>query len=377
MRGKLVDEAEIVVRFYDAAFDAVRFRDALRRLAQFGGGIGGGFLLWDKQAAEPALIAHAGHMGEDAADVYRRHFASIDPYRPLIEVMAPNKWTQCVHHFDDAFVSKSPWFNEYLIPRGVRHFASARIGTDAQFDAFLSIHRGPDEEPFSADELQRFERVGSHLANAIKVYLEVTRTSLGRAAAAALPHQLSPPAVLVDASARVLLANSAAEALLAREATLGIRRSRLTPARNDDERRLSRLIGVAATTGVGGEMLIQRQVGQPPMSLLVTPAGSVTTVYDLVPVSAALVLLQDLVPRRTRPPKGLRLRFGLTDAEVQLAEALLDGQRLSTIAANRHVSVETVRTQLQSLFKKTGTTRQADLIRVLLAPPVGSLERDD
>jgi len=81
------------------------------------------------------------------------------------------------------------------------------------------------------------------------------------------------------------------------------------------------------------------------------------------------VLLHDPA-RRVKPPvKRLRALFGLTGAEATLAQGLLDGRRLAEIAASRDVSVETVRTQLRSLFKKTGASRQADLMRILLALP--------
>jgi DNA-binding CsgD family transcriptional regulator len=365
----MVDETGLIAGFYEAAFDAGRLPDELHRLGDFAGGTGGAMLLWDRHVAAPALLVTTSDAGADAPDAYRRHYARIDPYRPLLEVMPANRWTSSADYFDDSFVAKSAFYNEYLIPRGIRHVAAARIVADAQFDAFVGIHRGRGDDPFSADDLRRFERVGRHLGRAVALYLDVTRTRLGRAAAAALPDQLTTPAVLVDEAARVLFANPAAEALLAIEGAIGIAAGRLSPARGSDERQLSRLVGIAATQGIGGEMLIRRQPGEAPIGVLVTPAGPVTTLYNLAPVAAALVLLQDRSHRPTRSIAGLRGRFDLTKTEAALAQSLLDGKRLTDVAAGRHVSIETVRTQLRSLFRKTGATRQADLMRILLATP--------
>ena len=365
----MVDEAALIAGFYEAAFDAGRFPDALRRLSEFADGIGSAMLLWDRHMAAPALLANAGHMGADASEAYRRHYAQIDPYRPLVEALAPGRWTRCLDHFDDGFVARSAFFNEYLLPRGIRYIAGARIAADTQFNAFVGIHRRRADAPFSADDLQRFERVGRHLARAIEIYLEVTRTRLARSATAALPDHLATPVLLLDADARVLFASPAAEARLAREAALGIRQGRLTAVRGGDERHLSSLVGVAATSGIGGEMLIRRSDDQPPLGIVVTPAGSVTTLYNLAPTPAALVLLREHVQIPARSIDGLRRRFGLTNSEATLALGLLDGKRLSDIAEARRVSVETVRTQLRSLFRKTRTARQVDLMRVLLATP--------
>jgi DNA-binding CsgD family transcriptional regulator len=63
---------------------------------------------------------------------------------------------------------------------------------------------------------------------------------------------------------------------------------------------------------------------------------------------------------------------GLSPAQTRLAHHLVDGQDLATIAAASGVSVNTLRTQLQRVFDKTGARSRAALARVLLttdAPP--------
>ena len=57
--------------------------------------------------------------------------------------------------------------------------------------------------------------------------------------------------------------------------------------------------------------------------------------------------------------------FGLTAAETRLAAQLASGASLAEAAEKLKVSRTTVRTQLQSVFAKTETRRQADLMRVL------------
>ncbi len=83
------------------------------------------------------------------------------------------------------------------------------------------------------------------------------------------------------------------------------------------------------------------------------------------PRPAALVIIHD--PARARPPSlaTLRAAFGLTAAESLLALALLGGETVAEYASRRGVGQPTVRTQLAALFAKTGTTRQAGLVRLL------------
>ena len=62
----------------------------------------------------------------------------------------------------------------------------------------------------------------------------------------------------------------------------------------------------------------------------------------------------------------LQRQWGFTSAEAQLAQWLMQGMSLSQAAEQGGVTINTVRTQLRSLFNKTQTRRQAELMRVLL-----------
>jgi DNA-binding CsgD family transcriptional regulator len=59
--------------------------------------------------------------------------------------------------------------------------------------------------------------------------------------------------------------------------------------------------------------------------------------------------------------------FALTPAEARTALALFEGDRLQDVADRLGLSLATVRTHVQRAFDKTGTHRQADLVRLLLA----------
>ena len=62
----------------------------------------------------------------------------------------------------------------------------------------------------------------------------------------------------------------------------------------------------------------------------------------------------------------LRDESGLTAAEARVARLLVDGKTLRHAAAELDVSYSTVRNQLMRIFEKTGATRQAELVAMLL-----------
>jgi DNA-binding CsgD family transcriptional regulator len=59
--------------------------------------------------------------------------------------------------------------------------------------------------------------------------------------------------------------------------------------------------------------------------------------------------------------------YRLTPAESRVAAAMALGQTVEEIAAANRVTEATLRSQLRSIFSKTGTRRQADLVRLALA----------
>ena len=95
------------------------------------------------------------------------------------------------------------------------------------------------------------------------------------------------------------------------------------------------------------------------------PAGTCSTHSSLLTVVVS--------PGAMEPDmKAVISLFNLTLAEAKVTVALLDGKHLSCIATQSRVSIETVRRHLKSIFVKTNTHRQSDLVALLLrtTPPV-------
>jgi DNA-binding CsgD family transcriptional regulator len=58
--------------------------------------------------------------------------------------------------------------------------------------------------------------------------------------------------------------------------------------------------------------------------------------------------------------------FGLTPAEANLAIKLTRGMSLAQLSGEQNISQHTARAQLKAVFAKTGATRQAELVRLVL-----------
>lgn len=85
---------------------------------------------------------------------------------------------------------------------------------------------------------------------------------------------------------------------------------------------------------------------------------------------AIVVLVQDL-HRDIRPDVRVNAsRFALTPVELELACHLVDGRQLDAAAKHQRISIHTARKYLQQIFAKTGASRQAELVRLLISGAV-------
>lgn len=82
------------------------------------------------------------------------------------------------------------------------------------------------------------------------------------------------------------------------------------------------------------------------------------------PSARHFALLERITPHLLKTVKLSAELFQLSPAEHRLAELLAQGLTLEGCAVRLNVSINTVRTQLRALFRKTGTTRQVQLINL-------------
>jgi DNA-binding CsgD family transcriptional regulator len=88
--------------------------------------------------------------------------------------------------------------------------------------------------------------------------------------------------------------------------------------------------------------------------------------YAFGPMAVALLTIAPATCKNFADPIFIGSMFDLTPAEARITIALLEGGNLRSIARAQRVSVETIRSQLKSVFRKTNTSRQADLIALLM-----------
>lgn len=215
------------------------------------------------------------------------------------------------------------------------------------------------------------ERHQRHRATMARIdQLEAHRETL-----ADLLDRLPMGVLLINGAGKVLMANGVGAAILAQRDGLSTNhRGQLAAGElRGVIARASRVGGDGAR--VGGAATLRRPSGAAPLSLLVLPlADPARDVGEDQPAAALFVSDPD---RRPGTAEELLCRlYGLTPTEARIAAILMQGRSAEDAASELAISINTARTHLKHLFSKTCTTRQGDLISLLLSGPA-LLRMDD
>ncbi len=115
----------------------------------------------------------------------------------------------------------------------------------------------------------------------------------------------------------------------------------------------------------GARLAVSRKSGRKPYTVQVMPLR-LNRAGFLNGAAAALVLIVDPERAAHLPPEDLQKLYELTPAEAEVAIRVIKAHGLQNVADELHVTLSTVRVHLQRVFEKTGTRRQAELVRMLI-----------
>jgi DNA-binding CsgD family transcriptional regulator len=177
---------------------------------------------------------------------------------------------------------------------------------------------------------------------------------------------LRQPAILLDLSGFVISVNAAAEEILDQD--IRIKDGRIAirdiDARNGLQACLEQLKVMPVQSGAPFEPIVVCRRDKLPVLLRLWPieTGSRWPSRDV----HALLTLNALGPRPGPPASILAKAFHLTPSEAKLASIIARGAAPDVAARELKISRETARNQLKSVFAKTGTHRQGELVALLL-----------
>jgi DNA-binding CsgD family transcriptional regulator/PAS domain-containing protein len=364
----------LVSAIYDAANDPALWSEFLSRLAEAFNGRGAAIRLLDPHSHYPSFSASHGY-DKSFTQEYVNHYYQTDVSIQLLEQAAEGT----VRTRSEQLLNKDFHNTEYYQDFARRWHIYDMLGgyfiKQREFNARIGVHRPKSAPSFSKEDKHLLSLLIPHLQRAFMISRHMqTIKAQQESSHDALDH-LPFGIVLVDGSGKPLVVNQQAEALSKQDGGITIKAEGITAASSDDTQALKQLIqqaiqGQEGKAYQGGALSIARAGSSLPLSIMVTPHNSVQPVLGFAgSQAAAIVFISDPAQQQSISPEILSALYGLTKAEARLAKELALGHTLDEISDIYQVSKHTLRAQLKTTFNKTGLSRQADLVRLVLGSP--------
>jgi DNA-binding CsgD family transcriptional regulator len=350
--------------------------------------------LWKAAIARMAALADAPHAGLHDIDFaggvvhrevlfgveeaynrrYMQEFASIDPRVPV--ALGNNKlaWLSDYDHFTEEFRKNDRFYREYIHANGGGETLFASFAKEGSRIATTFIVRGMHQPKVDDGARLRLDFVTPHLDRALKLSRRfaaiVTEAMLGHTVLDAL----NEPLACATSDGRLHRANLAFEAMLKSADVISQKQRFLQLGNPALQAQLARAVRECCRIAEGGsssdpeaQFIIRvDQISGRPSFITIAPLAAVH-LKSWAGKPCALIRIDE--PVRKVSSEKLVEALGLSAAEARVVSTLCEGGSLSDAAERMGISLNTAKSQLASAFSKTNTTRQSELLALVVALP--------
>lgn len=367
------NESVLVGQMYAAAQGALDWGDILGSIGELIGLDCWTLLRVDRASNNDVVVISAGgeRLSADAAERYQAHYGAIDPRVSLARSGRAGNVVFCQAHFDDRFVSGNEFYQDFLLPEGLRYCFGASAYRSENADFLVGLMRGPERGKFDDVSQSILQRLLPHLSSSLKLMTVLEeKLMIGQASSTAL-ETCGTAIIVIDRLARIRHANRIAEELLLRGEVIQVRGGKVKLAEDGARQRFDTCLARCMASGKP-EMLIfpSCQKRQSRHTMMLVKPHKQSLFSGMLQGDRVICLITPFEPRRVATVEQLMSLFAFTPAEARSAKAIGIGETLEVYANNNGLKVSTVRCQLKSVFAKTATGRQTDLVRLISAIPV-------
>jgi DNA-binding CsgD family transcriptional regulator len=361
---KSCDDDSIIAGIYDAAIDASLWPAVLELAVRR-------FRASHSVVHTPLVVAANGglffsyNVSPEAIEAHDKYYRALDLWTHGHQT----KFAGRGGFLGEMFVSfrdltRSEFYTDFLRPQQLHHFCAAVVHGRSGGGQLLSfgMFRGPRQPAFEEADRLLSERLSLHIQRAAMISERLQSRELGRRTDRSMLDLSAAAIFLVDRSGRVVRMTAPAERHLRKGTHIRLVCGRL--AGIVDPAALEAAIRAAATEQGHAYkstlLVLLDESGRNRRHVLVAQAG-----MD----ARGLVYVIMAPAGSTHGPDFTSIlckTYGLTPAEGRLCALLKSGLSLQEAAERLSIRRSTAVSQLKSVFFKTDTVRQSDLMRVLL-----------
>ena len=361
--------SKLIGDIYDAALDPQLWPRALEGSCSFIGG-SSAVLYWHDAAIERSATLHSFNDNLHYARLYFEKYIHMNPMFPAATFMELGR----VHTSDDVvprdeFV-KTRFYREWCKPQRIVNAIAANLERGLTSSALFNIRWEEKDGPLDQAVIHRAELVVPHLQRAVAIGRLFDQHKMAEAALIETLDHVEAAVFLVNSKGSLTFVNGIGEAMLEDASMLRHRNETLTAVATEADRTLRDTFAAAekgdiavGTGGVAVPLSISPAERWYAHVLPLTSGARRNTGSKFDAVAAVFVRKSSMAD--PTPLEGLAKRYGLTASEVRVLDAVLKVGSIRAIAEMLGISQATVKTHLNHVFRKSGTKRQSDLVKLV------------
>lgn len=305
---------------------------------------------------------------------YEAEFYKLMPHRRDYVRRPDARVYHDLSYLRESEIDRHPFYAWAEREHGVRYMAVGLTDARRPVGATLAMARPRALGAMTPDQVDEFGRLMRHFERAVEVEYLMGQALAPNVRSVDFIERNPTGIVILDGFGHVVLANRAARAMAERGDSFLLHGGDVRALRGQDDVRLQSLCRDAATLragenrSIGGVLKLPRRTGRRDYLVTVSPMSVRESILsELMPRVCLLIVDPDSAPGEAA--EMLRCAYGLTPAETRLAQRLAIGETPEQAAAALGVSLPTVRTHLAAIFRKTDTSRQSELLSLLVSLP--------
>jgi DNA-binding CsgD family transcriptional regulator len=357
----------LTASIYDAALGSALWPDVLTGIGEFVGGQVCGLLA--KDAAKKCIRANCQvgvdeHYMQLYRDTYYQHGPLANSLCGDIEqiLSIPD-----LGPYDD--FRRGRFYQEWAEPQGWADVAMVTLERSANSCAYLNVARH-ERSGMVDDEMRlRLALVVPHMRRALSICRTIESKEAETATFADIFDGLNTGLFVVDANCGIVHANTAGKDILNSGDFLRSIGGRLTAG----DAMIDQTLREAVAGTENGDIVVNAKSIALPLAARdgerylahVLPLTSVARRRAGATSAAAAMFVRKAALNTPSPPEVIGATYNLTPAELRVLFAIVDIGGVPDVAAALGVADTTVKTHLSRLFEKTGSARQADLVKLV------------
>jgi DNA-binding CsgD family transcriptional regulator len=359
----------LIGEIYDAILDRAQWIEAIDKAAQFVGAQAGA-LIWRNPICRAVNIIHAFGIEPGYVELYRKHYAKLDPTTgPMLlrDVGDVASTTDLLPHGE---LVKTCFYREWLQPQRFVDMLQANLDKSPTEVVHLCFMRKDDSGMIDNATRDRLRLIIPHMRRAVLVGELVDRTTAQAATFGDALDGICAGLFLVDGAGQIVHANASGQAMLAQGVLLRGHGDKLLSHDTNAAEGLHDILSAAARDRTdagprgGAVPLTGRDGGHYVAHVLSLTAGARRQV-GADDSAVAAVFVQRASLDLPSPQAAIGKLYKLTPTELRVLSGIVHVGGVPEVALAMGISVSTVKTHLRRLFAKTGTDRQADLVKLV------------